>query len=160
MNIRNASLADLEAIHQIEYKAFLAQEACSKEKLKERLKTYPNHFYVLVEKDKIIAFINGFTTDKKDLADIMYKSPSLHDEEGEWQMVFGFATRPIYQHRGYGTYLMKYFIDKAKEEGRKGIVLTCKEKLIPYYEKFGYQNEGVLFATRGDVKWYQMRLTF
>lgn len=160
MNIRNATLADLETIAQIEHKTFASKEACSKEKLKERLKTYPNHFYLLEEKDKVISFIDGFTTDEENLTDLMYASASLHDEKGKWQMVFGFATRPAYQHRGYGTYLMNHFIKKAKEEGRLGIVLTCKEKLIPYYEKFGYQNEGVLFATRGDVKWYQMRLTF
>ncbi len=31
----------------------------------------------------------------------------------------------------------------AKQQGRKGLVLTCKEKLVSYYAKFGFWDEGV-----------------
>ena len=52
-------------------------------------------------------------------------------------------------------------IEKAKEEGRLGVVLTCKDKLVHYYASFGFQNEGVSEAsTHGGVTWNQMRLTF
>lgn len=41
------------------------------------------------------------------------------------------------------------------------IVLTCKERLIPYYEKFGFKDEGVTDKSiHGNVEWHQMRLTF
>ena len=39
-------------------------------------------------------------------------------------------------------------------------VLTCKDKLVHYYEKFGFQNEGVSESVHGGAMWYQMRLTF
>ena len=52
-------------------------------------------------------------------------------------------------------------IEDAKKQGRKGLVLTCKEKLIPYYAKFGFSDEGVSEkSTHGNVVWHQMRLTF
>ena len=38
---------------------------------------------------------------------------------------------------------MERFIDIAKEQGRMGVVLTCKDRLIHYYEKFGFVNEGL-----------------
>lgn len=43
---------------------------------------------------------------------------------------------------------------------RKGIVLTCKERLIGFYAQFGFVDEGVSVSTHGDVVWHQMRLTF
>ena len=47
------------------------------------------------------------------------------------------------------------------KQGRKGLVLTCKERLIHYYAKFGFVDEGVSEkSTHGNVVWHQMRLTF
>ena len=34
------------------------------------------------------------------------------------------------------------------------------DKLIHYYAKFGFVNEGVSQSVHGNVVWYQMRLTF
>ena len=55
---------------------------------------------------------------------------------------------------------MERFIDIAKEQGRIGVVLTCKDRLIHYYEKFGLVNEGLAAkSTHGGAEWYQMRLS-
>lgn len=52
-------------------------------------------------------------------------------------------------------------IADAKEQGRKGLVLTCKKRLVHYYAKFEFADEGVTDkSTHGNVSWYQMRLTF
>ena len=51
-------------------------------------------------------------------------------------------------------------IADAKAQGRKGCVLTCKDKLLHYYGKLGFVNEGVSQSTHGGVVWYEMRLTF
>ena len=56
--------------------------------------------------------------------------------------------------------LLKQAIADAKVQGRKGLVLTCKDRLIHYYAKFGFINEGVSASVHGNVVWYQMRLTF
>ena len=45
----------------------------------------------------------------------------------------------------------------AEAAGRKGLVLTCKERLIPYYSKFGYVNEGLSVSMHGNAVWYEMR---
>ena len=52
------------------------------------------------------------------------------------------------------------FIDLAREEKRKGVILTCKEEKIPYYAKFGFVNEGESESDHGGAKWYQMRIVF
>ncbi len=51
-------------------------------------------------------------------------------------------------------------IQDAKKQGRKGLVLTCKDKLIPFYQKFGFVNEGISKSVHGNVVWNQMRLLF
>lgn len=33
------------------------------------------------------------------------------------------------------------------------------DKLITYYSKFGFVNEGISESVHGNVTWYQMRLT-
>ena len=38
--------------------------------------------------------------------------------------------------------------------------LTCKDRLIGFYARFGYQDEGVSESTHGNVVWHQMRLRF
>ena len=75
-------------------------------------------------------------------------------------MIFSVVTSPKYRKRGYASIVMKQVIEDARKRNRKGIVLTCKERLIPFYERFGYVNEGESVSNHGGAIWYQMRLTF
>ena len=74
-------------------------------------------------------------------------------------MVFGLDVVPGYQHKGYASMLMRHLIDRAKQEKRSGVVLTCKKALIGFYEQFGFVCEGVSGSQHGGVCWYEMRLT-
>lgn len=97
---------------------------------------------------------------EKDLTDEMYEKASMHDEKGSWQMIFGVNTIPSYRRKGYAGELIQRAIEDARAQGRKGLVLTCKDKLIPYYSKLGFELEGVSQSVHGNVVWNQMRLTF
>ena len=81
-------------------------------------------------------------------------------ENGAWQMIFGINTIPACRRQGYAGQLLQQAIADARAQGRKGLVLTCKEALVHYYAKFGFVNEGVSGSTHGGVVWYQMRLKF
>ena len=94
------------------------------------------------------------------LTDEMYEKASMHNENGAWQMIFGVDTIPEYRCRGCAAALLNHVIGEAKAQGRKGLVLTCKDKLVHYYAKFGFVSEGVSGSTHGNVVWYQMRLRF
>ena len=114
----------------------------------------------MFEREKLIAFVDGFVTDKPDLTDEMYERAEMHDENGAWQMIFGVNTIPAYRRRGLAGLLLKRAIADAREQGRKGLVLTCKERLLSFYRQFGYRNEGVSGSEHGGAVWYEMRLTF
>ena len=161
MTIRTATKNDLDQIAAVEAECFPAQEAASKKEFAERLQSYANHFYLMFDDDKLIAFVDGLATDQADLTDEMYVNASIHNENGAWQMIFGVNTLPEYRRHGYAEELIHRVIDDAKNHGRKGLVLTCKDKLIHYYAKFGFVDEGVSTkSTHGNVVWHQMRLSF
>ena len=160
VKIRTADMRDLDVLSEIEKNCFPAAEAASKESLRERLLIYPNHFWLLMDDDKVVSFVNGMVTDLPNLTDEMYENAALHDENGKWQMIFGVDTLPEYRCRGYAGKLLRYMIDRAREQGRAGLVLTCKERLVPYYAKFGFEQEGISESVHGGAVWYQMRLRF
>lgn len=160
MKIRTATQADLEAIAAVEAECFPPAEAATKEEFAGRLEHYAQHFWLMFDEAKLIAFVDGMVTDVADLNDEMYEKAELHNPDGAWQMIFGVNTIPAYREHGYAGELLKAAIADAKAQGRKGLVLTCKEKLLHYYAKFGFVNEGVSSSTHGNVLWYQMRLTF
>ena len=161
MRIRTASMADLAAVAAVEGACFPAAEAATEKDFAARLAVYPNHFWLLEEDDgTLVSFVNGLVTDEPLLRDEMYADASLHNEHGVWQMIFGVNTLPQYRRRGLAGQVLERVIADARAQGRKGCVLTCKDKLIHYYEKFGFQNEGVSASTHGGVVWYDMRLTF
>ena len=160
MEIRTATLADLSEIVRIESECFPAAEAASETNLAKRLEVYPNHFWVLLDGETMVGFVNGMVTNEPDLQDEMYDNANIHDENGAWQMIFGVDTIPSYRCHGCAAMLLEYVIAETRRQGRKGLVLTCKDRLVHYYAKFGFVSEGISGSTHGDVVWYQMRLTF
>lgn len=160
MEIRTATMADLPRVAAVEAACFPAAEAATEADFAARLAVYPNHFWLLEQDGELISFINGMVSDEPDLRDEMYADASLHDEAGAWQMIFGVNTMPQYRRRGMAARVMERVIADAKAQGRKGCVLTCKDRLVHYYETFGFRNEGVSSSTHGGVVWYAMRLTF
>ena len=161
MNIRYATMADLDDIASVESECFPVLEAATKEEFEQRIKYYGNHFWLMFDEGKLIAFVDGFVTDEADLTDEMYENASMHNENGAWQMIFGVNTLPEYRRCGYAKELIKKAILDARKQNRKGLVLTCKESLVPYYSRFGFVDEGITDkSTHGNVLWHQMRLDF
>ena len=161
MRIRTASMADLAAVAAVEGACFPAAEAATEKDFAARLAVYPNHFWLLEEDDgTLVSFVNGLVTDEPLLRDEMYADASLHNEHGAWQMIFGVNTLPSHRRQGLAEQVLRSVIADAKAQGRKGCVLTCKDKLIHYYGKLGFVNEGVSESVHGGVIWYDMRLTF
>lgn len=161
MEIRTATMNDLDAVAAVEAECFPEAEAATKEEFAERIKYYGDHFWLMFEGGKLITFLDGFVTDEPDLTDEMYEKASLHNENGAWQMIFGVNTLPEYRKNGYAGELIRRTIQDARKQGRRGLVLTCKQRLVHYYAKFGFADEGVTDkSVHGGVVWHQMRLTF
>ncbi|HEY9060650.1 MAG TPA: GNAT family N-acetyltransferase [Pseudobacteroides sp.] len=160
MRIRLATMEDLNAITKVEAICFPQAEAATKESFRKRLEIFPNHFWLLEDKGQIVSIVNGMATDLEILQDAMFEDASMHDENGAWQMIFGAETVPNYRRQGCMERLMKHVIEEVRSQGRKGLVLTCKEGLVHYYEKFGFVSEGKSESSHGGATWFNMRLSF
>ena len=161
MLICTATIQDLDAVAAVEAACFPPAEAATREEFAGRLAHYANHFWLLFEDGRLAAFVDGFCTDAPDLTDEMYADAALHNEQGAWQMIFGVNTVPEFRLRGCAERLLRRAIEDARAQGRRGLVLTCKDRLVPYYARLGFQNEGITpNSTPGSVTWNQMRLIF
>lgn len=161
MEIRHATKHDISAISEVEAKCFPPSEAASEKAFTGRIENYGNHFWLMYENDKLIAFVDGFVTNESDLTDKMFADTTMHNENGAWQMIFGVNTLPEYRNNGYASELLRRAVDEAREQGRKGVVLTCKDKLLPFYARLGFVDEGVTDkSTHGNAVWHQMRIIF
>lgn len=160
MIIRHGTLNDLDALSEIEAASYPKEQGASRTSIEQRLKSFPECFWILEENGKILAFINGLATDEKDLSDAMYDHAEMHDPHGVWQMLFSVVAAPDERHHGYASKVMEQVIADCRKEGRTGIVLTCLDPLAPFYSRFGYADEGLSKSVHGGVPWHQMRLTF
>lgn len=169
MLIRHATLDDLDAVAALEAACFPAAEAAGRESLRGRLAAYPDGFWLLVDgttegggtaDGELVAMVNGFATDLSDLTDAMYDDPGMHDPNGAWRMIFGVDTAPARQGHGHATRLLRQVIADDRAAGRTGLVLTCKDRLVGFYARLGFLDEGMSSSTHGNVAWHQMRLTF
>ncbi|MDO5294430.1 MAG: GNAT family N-acetyltransferase [bacterium] len=160
MKIRTATINDLDRITQLEAICFPEAEAATREAFEQRLTYYPDHFWLLEDKETLISFVNGMVTEEEHLTDKMYEDASMHKEDGKWQMIFGVNTAPEYRQKGYAAEILNQVISDARAQQRSGLVLTCKDRLVSYYAKFGFVDEGRSGSEHGGVSWHEMRLTF
>lgn len=156
LKIENVSLGDLDEITGIETTCFPKEQAASKESLRERLQVFPEHFLLAELEKKPVGYIGGMVSNEKYITDVMYEVARLHDKEGKYQLIFSLAVLPEYQGKGIARFLMENMIDKASQEGREAVSLTCRENLIEFYEKLGFKNHGISVSNHGNVAWYNM----
>ena len=158
--IRQVKPEDLDKVTEVEAACFPAAEAATRESFAQRIATFPESFFVAEHNGTIIGFINGCATDERTIRDEMFEDSSLHNPEGCYQSIFGLDVIPEYQRQGIAAKLMNHLIEDARKKGRRGLILTCKDRLIHYYAKFGYQNLGVSASVHGGAVWYDMLLEF
>nr|WP_092074670.1 GNAT family N-acetyltransferase [Dendrosporobacter quercicolus]NSL47639.1 GNAT family N-acetyltransferase [Dendrosporobacter quercicolus DSM 1736]SDN07847.1 Ribosomal protein S18 acetylase RimI [Dendrosporobacter quercicolus] len=150
---------DLEQVAKIEAACFPVNEAASPESFQERIRAFPDSFIVAETDGKLIGFINGCATNSPVIYDELFHSARHHLATGANLTVFGLAVLPEYRKRGIAAQLMNHFIQLAKASGRKSLILTCKNRLVHYYETFGYINNGLSGSTHGGAQWFDMTLT-
>lgn len=158
IKIRKVTIEDLDEVSEVEKKCFPEAEAATKSSFENRINTFPESFFVAEIDGKIIGFINGCITNEMTIYDELFSDASLHIPNGDYQAIFGLDVISEYRNQGIAAQLMNHMIEVSRIAGRKGVILTCKEKLIHYYENFGFKNKGISKSKHGGVLWYDMFL--
>lgn len=160
IKIRKVSLEDLDNVAEVEARCFPEAEAATKVSLEQRIKTFPESFFAAEIDGKIIGFINGCIINETAIYDELFNDAALHVPNGDYQTIFGLDVISEYRNQGIAGKLINHLIEVSRLAGRKGVILTCKEKLIHYYSKFGFENKGVSKSKHGGSEWYDMILEF
>ena len=160
VKIRRVTKEDLNAVAEVEAICFPEAEAATKASFEQRIKTFPESFFVAEIEGRIIGFINGCIINETSIYDELFSDATLHVPDGDYQTIFGLDVIPEYRSQGIAAQLMNHMIKVSRLEGRKGVILTCKEKLIRYYSKFGFENKGLSKSEHGGSEWYDMILEF
>lgn len=158
--IRNAVREESAKLAEIEAICFPPAEAAGPQDFEDRMDVFLENFFVAEENGEIVGFINGCNTDKPVLGDELYHDAGLHIKDGEIQTVFGLNVLPRYRHRGIAHKLVMSYLQTGRERGRKAVILTCKEHMIPFYESCGFTNHGVADSEHGGAVWYDMQQWF
>ena len=158
--IRQAYIDDLDSVAKIESICFPMAQAATRESLEQRINTFSKSFFVAEIDRKIIGFINGCIINGTVIHDKLYEDYTLHIQNGDYQTIFGLYVIPDYSNIGVATQLMNHMIEVSRLADHKGVILTCKDKLIHFYEKFGYVNKGISKSEHGGAEWYDMILEF
>lgn len=158
MNIRiqMASLEDLDRLMEMEAQCFPPAEVARREDYAYRIKQLGTWFRTAVADGRIVGFLNGRATPLDVIVDELYEPREL--PEGAYFAVLCLETEPALRGRGVAAALMDDLIGRARAAGLRGITLACKDKLVAYYEKFGFRRVGNSASVYGGAAWNDMRL--
>ena len=149
---------EADQICDIENECFPSAEYCSRETIIKRVVRTPHSFFVAADRATglLAGFLTAMITDSDAFLDEFFSNTDLFDENGKNAMILGLEVRPSYQHQGLGKALMNGFLAKAREEGRRRVVLTCHEDKVPMYERMGYRDLGISGSVWGGETWIEM----
>ncbi len=159
LRCRHALPSDLDRLIDLETMGFPPEKAAGPDAVAARLAAWPDHFWLLCEGDRTLAYACGMATSSPRLVDAMYADPGMHEPDGAWQTLFSVCTDPAFRRRGLALRLLGHVASTSAERGRRGVVLACLAEMRPLYLKAGYADEGVSpWSRHGGAVWRQMRL--
>ncbi len=149
-----------EQAAKIERICFPPHEACSREMMLRRVEKAPDLFLVAQEREtgKMAAFLTGLATDEDSFRDEFFKDPGLNDPAGANIMILGVDVLPKYRRQGLARELMFQYVRRARESGRRKLILTCLPDKVGMYEKMGFRDLGIANSAWGGEQWHEMEI--
>jgi predicted N-acetyltransferase YhbS len=157
--VRTVTPVDVERCAAIEAACFPPEEAASPERVAQRATTFARGFLVAELDGVVYGMVNGAASHRPDLADEEFKALVGHEEDGANLVIFSLAVHPDFQGRSLSTALVNAYLERAREDGRRAVLLLCKERLVPYYARFGFVDRGLSASTHGGARWHEMAVT-
>lgn len=156
--LRNILPEEAEQAAEIEKICFPPNEACTREKIVERVAAAPELFLVAVDQEtgKLAGFLNGIATDEYAFRDEFFTDIRLHKPDGKNVMLLGLDVLPAYRGQGLAREIMFQYLRREWDKRRKKVALTCLQSKVKMYTKMGYQNAGISQSTWGGEQWYDM----
>ncbi len=155
LHIRKARPQDMDRVYEIELESFPPEEAATKEKYAWRQEHYPELF--LVAEDgcgRICGCICMISTNASLIDDTVFETDSIPN--GKTCAILTVMTEAASRRQGVAGQLLEAGIDAARQQNMESVVLTCKEHLVHYYSRFGFEKVGISASVHGGAVWYDM----
>lgn len=156
LRLRFVEERDLDRCYEIEASAYEGDEAATREKIASRIRQYPQGFVVLECDGEVIGFINSGCADEVVMSDESFKELVGHNPAAPNVVIMSVVIAPEHQGQGYSTLLMRYFVEQARQTGKRSIHLMCKERHIEIYRTFGYSYVRPSPSDHGGMAWHEM----
>lgn len=156
MLIRNVKHDDWQAVSAIEQANFSKEEAATPQAIEERTQLIPDTFLVAESENQIVGYIEGPVVTSPELTDELFQKVSKNPISGGYVAITSLSIDENYQKQGLGTALIAAMKDVVASSKRDGIILTCHDYLIPYYEMNDFKMRGLSESTHGGSVWYDM----
>lgn len=156
MEIRNAQAPDLQQIMAIEATGFTPDEAASELAMAERIEKISDSFLVAEVDQEILGYVVGPVISERFIQDDLFEKCLANPQAGGYQSILSLAVAPLAQQKGVAGNLLVALAENARNHQRQGITLTCLGELIPFYEKYGFKNEGISDSQHAGEVWYNL----
>ncbi|MCH5462449.1 GNAT family N-acetyltransferase [Lactobacillus sp. LC28-10] len=151
-----AQADQLDAIMIIENQGFTPDEVATRMSMAERIKRISDTFIVATDNHQVLGYIVGPASNQRYIDDALYDHLEANQPTDRYQTVLSLAVSTTARKQGLGSKLLSELAKVARTQNRDAITLTCLEKLVPFYERNGYVNEGVSASTHAGETWYNM----
>lgn len=153
---RLVNKSDLSEILEIENEGFTPKEAATEKALIDRIQNIKDTFIVAESNGEIAGYVNGPVIENMYITDDLFETIEPNPSTGGYIAILGLVVAKDYRNQGLAGQLLKQLESTAKDNQREGITLTCKADLIPFYEKYGYTNDGISASEHGGVQWFNL----
>lgn len=127
-----------------------------KKALIDRIQNIKDTFIVAESNGEIAGYVNGPVIENMYITDDLFETIEPNPSTGGYIAILGLVVAKDYRNQGLAGQLLKQLESTAKDNQREGITLTCKADLIPFYEKYGYTNDGISASEHGGVQWFNL----
>lgn len=156
ISVRHVQPDDVEQILQLENESFIEAEAATKDVFIDRINRIPDTFLVAESDGEILGFINGPVIQQLYITDDLFRQISKNPDKGGVQSILGVVTSKKARNQGVARMLINKLTKHAKENEREAVTLTCREELVFFYEKQGFENHGRSNSEHAGAEWFNM----
>lgn len=157
IHFQPAQPADLTEIMTIENQGFTPEEAASEASMAERIQVISDTFITAKDdQGHVLGYVVGPADNARYINDDLFDHTTPNAPTALYQTILSLAVHHDAQGQGIASQLLKELATVAKNQHRQAMTLTCLERLIPFYERNGYVNEGVAESDHAGEVWYNL----
>ncbi|WP_239565681.1 GNAT family N-acetyltransferase [Paenibacillus sacheonensis] len=149
---------ELQTAHELELACYPLEAAATREAFTFRQQHFPGYFWSAWRNGELIGLACGVRTADSSCGSDEVKSAHGSDPNGRHLCVLSVAVARQHRGHGVGGALMEALIGQASAAGLELVVLMCEEHLIEFYERLGFECEGLSASEHGGLQWHEMKL--